>query len=1015
MRKVLKASAGTGKTYRLSLEYVIALCKGRDYKNILVMTFTRKATAEIKKEVLEKISNFVEIYNLWQNNEKNIREVIVNSNLDKKKEKNFLALIESVEKISNLKFNREILANLSFIYQDILKNKEKIKIYTIDSFLNIIFKNIIINLMKIKTYSMTDEEDNEYYYKKVLENIFNDKQLFAEFKDFFIENSEKKIDNYITIIGSLVLNRWKYLLSIYTDKNFYSKQKFNIKTSSHQILQEIFNYITEDCGKDLKNSLRKDFQKYADIVDEEELKNLLYNDFSLFLKETVSLIDGRRFAKKDNKEQKEYILERNEDFKESLAKEIYNDVLLPYEKKIIALNEKIYKIYDELKIRERTFTFTDIAIYTYFYLFNEKNSLFDKNGLKNEFFEALDMKIDTIFIDEFQDTSILQWKIIFEIIKKAEDVICVGDEKQSIYGWRGGEKRLFENLDTILEAEYENMNISYRSDRKILDYTNKYFEKISAEKSNWEFQCSLPNSTEDGYVKCIKVDKKEESLVEVLVAEIEKVALQNYSDIAVIARKNKDLKEIANLLEDRKIPYNLNTKNKVETFAGIFEYLELLKYLVYDNELAIFNFISSELSGFGTDEIEVLLKNKNEFLNYLNDIMDVNFENSLSVKIIKFLESIKSLKKEYKKLSAQELTFKIFKIFNFYSVFNKESELKNLAECYLLSKNYVNALEILRAYKNDKIKFSENIGNKNAIELMTIHKSKGLQFKTVFVLNKAEKKKGRDIDFIFSMDNKYENVEFSLFLKNGYAKVIDYSHPAISKAYKEVEEEEKINNLYVALTRAKNNLIIISENLESDVLGELKIEDSEESMKTKDNKNYSLKTESIIYQARENFEINPSKFILATEEKRMLGILIHYFLENIKYGYQEEIDYAIKLCYKNYISYFGEEKLIRIFSKKNIEKIFEIVGDIFSDKWDYIYSEYEIYDYENKKSYRADRIMIKDDDGSKNGEIYIVDYKTGAKNDNQLNNYVEILKKNFGDEIKDYKIRTKFLEFDIEY
>ncbi len=91
-------------------------------------------------------------------------------------------------------------------------------------------------------------------------------------------------------------------------------------------------------------------------------------------------------------------------------------------------------------------------------------------------------------------------------------------------------------------------------------------------------------------------------------------------------------------------------------------------------------------------------------------------------------------------------------------------------------------------------------------------------------------------------------------------------------------------------------------------------------------------------------------------------------------------------------------------------------GIFFQKKWNHIYSEYEIYDYDYKKSYRIDRIMIKDDaNNSGNGEIYIVDYKTGAKNDEQLENYKELLYKNFGDEIKNYKIKTKFLEFNIEY
>ena len=62
------------------------------------------------------------------------------------------------------------------------------------------------------------------------------------------------------------------------------------------------------------------------------------------------------------------------------------------------------------------------------------------------FWKLRSLNIETIFIDEFQDTSILQWKILYEFTKKAKIVVCVGDDKQSIYGWRDGEKRLFEIL-----------------------------------------------------------------------------------------------------------------------------------------------------------------------------------------------------------------------------------------------------------------------------------------------------------------------------------------------------------------------------------------------------------------------------------------------------------------------------------------------------------------------------------------------------------------------------------------
>ena len=138
---VLKASAGTGKTYRLSLEYIIALSKKGDiepidYKNILVMTFTRKATAEIKEGILNKLSKFMEIYEISKKNEFSVIEAISNSKLiDDKKKSNYLNLIESIKNIEpNLVIDNNFLENLSKVNKEIIKNKEKLKIYTIDAF-----------------------------------------------------------------------------------------------------------------------------------------------------------------------------------------------------------------------------------------------------------------------------------------------------------------------------------------------------------------------------------------------------------------------------------------------------------------------------------------------------------------------------------------------------------------------------------------------------------------------------------------------------------------------------------------------------------------------------------------------------------------------------------------------------------------------------------------------------------------------------------------------------------------
>ena len=1067
---VLKASAGTGKTYRLSLEYIIALCKKGDiepidYKNILVMTFTRKATAEIKEGILNKLSEFMEIYEISKNSELSVIEAISDNKLiDNKKRNNYLNLIESIKNIEpNLVIDNNFLENLSKVNKEIIKNKEKLKIYTIDAFFNIIFKNIVTNLMKIKSYTMLDEEDNFSYYKKVLENIFNNDRLFNDFKNFFTENSEKNIDNYILIIQRLISSRWKYILSLNDNPKPIKKEKFNITKSSTEILREIFSYIENDCKKDLDDVLKTDYKKYIGKTEKTQ-KEFLFRDFKLLFKDGTAgfIYNGNKLKKASDAEHKEYINARHEELREILSKEIFNEVLIPYEEKIFELSSEIYNLYDSFKIRDKKFTFSDIAIYTYMAIFNKNNALRDENGLTDIFFETLDMNIEAIFIDEFQDTSILQWKILYEFTKKAKTVICVGDEKQSIYGWRDGEKRLFENLETILEAKEDSLGKSYRSDRNIVSYCNQFFKAIE-KIEDWKFPTSEVNSKNDGYVKaiCIKdlqdkiedeEQKKELNINTVLLQELKK--FEPYDNVAIIARTNAELSEIANLLEDEKIPYILNNEKNLSEYSGIFECFELLKYLVYENELALFNFISSPLSNFGTAEIEILLKNKKELFSYINFSQDNDFINSLDKKIIRFLEKIVYLKKNYKKFTVQDLIFEIIKKFQFIDYFNKDNEVKNIYDFYLLTNYYSSILELLNDYKENKLILSDTNSEKKGVELVTIHKSKGLEFKTTFVIKNGKKSKTDDIDFLFEMNDKYDETVFSLFCKKGYKTILETCFEERIENYDKKIKEEEINNFYVALTRPKNNLIVIYEDrlfekkslneFSSEELKGINLEDisfeksvindffdckigelffSEKNSNNEDTAKENLESDllnsqpyfiSSIYENEEEVEkidINDSKFLLETEEKRIIGILVHYFFENLKYGTDEEVEFSKTLCYKKYLSYFGEEKLNKIFSKENIEMFLTKDKEIFSKKWDYIYSEYVLYDYEEKKEYRIDRLMIKDN-GDGTGEIYIVDFKTGGKDENQLKTYKEVLRKNF-EELQNYNIRTKFLEFDI--
>ena len=337
----------------------------------------------------------------------------------------------------------------------------------------------------------------------MLESIFTNKKLFNDFKNFFTENSEKNIDNYISVVNELISSRWKYILSLNDNKEYIKKEKLSIDEKPVEILRELFLYLENDAKKDLNDVLKNDCKIYLGKTPETQRELLVRNANFFFQDGTAGLIyNGNKLKKATDKEYKEYLISRQEVLKENLAKEVYNEILIPYEEKIFELSLEIFRLYDMFKIRAKNFTFNDIAIYTYMAIFNKENGLMNENGLTDVFFESLDMNIETIFIDEFQDTSILQWKILYEFTKKAKIVVCVGDDKQSIYGWRDGEKRLFENLETILKANPDTLKKSYRSDINIVSYCNEFFSAISR-KDNWAFKPSEINSKNQGYVKAI--------------------------------------------------------------------------------------------------------------------------------------------------------------------------------------------------------------------------------------------------------------------------------------------------------------------------------------------------------------------------------------------------------------------------------------------------------------------------------------------------------------------------------
>lgn len=1023
-RLILKASAGTGKTYRLSLEYVASLCCGNDFKDILVMTFTKKATAEIKDRILKFLKQ------LKENGEeaKELRE-------------NILKLYPEID------FNQ---SKIEKIYEEVVQNRDKLRIYTIDAFTNLIFKKAIAPYLKIYSYEIIDEEENKKTIFKILDKLFTIKEDFAKFKEFLKDNTERDIDNYIELIDKLLSHRWKII--VLGDKLNIKRETFQVKSNFNimENLLEIVGSVAIEKKEPIEAFVAKKTKPYFLLESELQKEEFLLENF----KELVAgnIWNGNRIRSTHKVADDLNYLQ--EELRLNLAKTLFNEKIIPYEEKLLQVLNRIYEIYDEIKFKEQRFTFSDISNYTFKYIRDKNLNFVDENGVTDDFFDIIDGKIKTIFIDEFQDTSILQWKILKDIIDKSENVICVGDEKQSIYGWRGGEKNLFENLENIIGGEVENLNTCYRSEENVVMFYNKFFKTLSekSEESSkkWEFlEVNPKNQNKQGHIEILTKDLLEDEEgkenISVIDKIIEKIQLDFngvYEGIGILARQNKELDLIEKKLTEANIPFVVDSNVNVIESRGIKGIYYLIKYLVKNDYLSLLNFLRCDLVNISADSLKHLVKEREDVESWL---LDYSSEIDLNAEEKEVLEIVKELKDKYNANDGETyfLTYDILQKLGVTERFSSKGDISNLYSFYKIIKSYRYFDEFLSEFEDQKnnSKFKKIVlKDENSVNLMTIHKSKGLEFDTLFYYYnpKTSPNNKPKVIFYFTMDNRYEEAKEFLLTNtkfNYILKILSNEFGYLEKS-KIKEEHEEINNLYVALTRPKNNIYIALEKYDES--------------KNKDGYNLDMincekefRDREIIFteaqskdknDKRETFELNLSapeasypkgeesifkdrekiySHSLQNEVKKLKGTVVHYFLENLIYATNEEIERAKKLTFAKFASNLGEKGIAEILSEKNIEYILNKKKEIFSKDWDKIYPEYEIYTED--ETFRIDRLMIKEAKEGEKGCVYIVDYKTGEINEEQLANYktiIENLLERLGKE-NEYEVITEFIEYKI--
>jgi len=772
----------------------------------------------------------------------------------------------------------------------------------------------------------------------------------------------------------------------------------------------------------------------------------------------------------DMSDERESAEKSKDQLKERLSKYIYLTKILPLDKKLKNIAQIIFNIAKKIKISSKRLTYNDILVYTYEFIFNKDLKFVKDDKVTEEFLELIGGKIDTIMIDEFQDTSVLQWKILKLLMNTSENIICVGDEKQSIYNWRGGEKELFEKLETMIEGNVQNLDKSYRSYKTIIENVNKIFNGYDAK---WNYADSNYRDDEEyqkGYFGYFIQNTKEEAtkIYTKIIEMIENGQIKNLGKSAIICRTNTHLKEIADVLNEAKIPYTLESKTTILEYKPIVPMYQLIKFYAFDNFKYLLEFMRSDLIGGLNSHVKYLLENKNEIIKYINgnsfekvnknskiisfkEFIDMQEDENTKEELLKYkrinilernglifeiiLEKVKELRalsidlnNKYEKENFSRKLVENFEIAKFYST---NSDLKNIFIFFNILKKYNNLYEFITFIEEKKDNFRQ-VSSKdiNAINLMTIHASKGLEFDTVFYYKRKSNKGNNDKENLKSyldFDEKFFDVKKFILLFSGYdKKMIKNDLSKIIDKNAQKEEMEEINNDYVALTRAKKNLILLfdaeitDKNGYTDTLAKRMVdvygdengyetgeivesEIPEETTDTSDVKisNSLFKT----YFDDDKFIIKTSLNTLENEFKRKKGLAMHYYFEHILNDLENEKKIAKSALLSRYGNMLGkkivEELIVRM------DKFIEKNSGIYDEKYK-VYTEFEIYDSDGKKRI-IDRINIDEN----NRKIYIYDYKTGFEPETkqeyqeQIEEYKNILR---GKVSEDYEIEVKLLE-----
>lgn len=836
---IYKASAGSGKTFTLAIEYInLLIANPHNFKYILAVTFTNKATQEMKQRILSQLYG---IANGFPDSDTYFRKV------------------SELQPSLN---EQEIRKHAADALQLIVHHYNMFRVETIDSFFQRILRNLSreLGLTANIQVSLNDIEVEGQAVDNIIDNISReDDPLLNWIMDFVRERlAEDKNWNVITqikefgknIFKDFYRNHQQELHAIMNDPAFFKAYTLKLRSRKNDAIMAMAKYadtfksitennqLTDKHFYQGKRGVPGYFEKLnnGDFIGENTpipnkyVEQAIDNAEALVKKDDINTTESQIIIRevgpllcKAEERRKEAAMTVNS---VELALKHINELRL-----LGRIEEEVQNINDENGLYPLSNTQKLL------------NSLIDEQDAPF-IYEKIGGQLRYIMIDEFQDTSAMQWSnfkvLLDDCIAHQDGSLIVGDVKQSIYRWRDGDWHLLNSLNdrTYSKIQVKHLNTNYRSQRNIVHFNNLFFSsaaqllseqviselndsRISQEildganeiKSAYEDVVQLiPDDKQaSGQVKItlIPKDDYENKMVESVKDTLEYLLSNNIetNKIAILVRKNKHIKLLASYFQQNPVMVN-GEQTMINMISD--EAFRL------DSSLAVNVIITAMYVLTHPDDklaLASLVKLSRSIIPDNNDIDDANLLAGKDKQQLKLLLPNELVEAWDDLLSTPliNLTERLFSIFKLEQLNNQSAYVCALFDQMtdFLQKHVAGIDDFLKEWNENLCGKSIHSDAVNGVRMLTIHKSKGLEFDNVIIpfcdWDLEDKRNILWMQTECAPYNELPVIPVSLLAKKLRTSIFKHHY---QKEYIN-NMVDNLNMMYVAFTRAGRNLFII--------------------------------------------------------------------------------------------------------------------------------------------------------------------------------------------------------------